>query len=148
MKLDRGQVQVMDQERPWDAGVLVAASRELERNVVFRDLAGELTAHFDARSRADRALVALLPSVLPAVRAYYAGGGRALRERLTVAEMRALDAWLRGEIRYWAERWSAADAARSGAAPSTSEALAGMRAELHARERPARIAAITRKIVE
>ena len=124
----------------WGAGsVLRRTSEELERNTVFRSLAGELAPDVNARSFEDQALLLLLPNLLPAVQAYYAGKSAALHELIDAASIQILDAWLADEVRYWAGRWHALDPTRQGSLSSTRAALYALSLELRSRSVPAPI---------
>jgi hypothetical protein len=145
---DLEHAQLMTEERPWAASVLLGASAEIEKNVVFRSLAAELTGKIATRSMTDAAMVILCPGGARAVDEYYGGTGSGLRKLLPESDIRVLDEWLTAEVRRWSERWAALDPSRSGAAGSTREALDDLKAEVDRRVLPNAIARIVSRLKE
>ena len=133
------QLDAEHQHPGWTDSSLPAFSEELERNPAFTNLVSELEASVETRSIADHALAVLLPTLQPAISAWYRDTGPLLRDLLGRESLQALDAWLAREVLAWAERWSALDPAKCGGTGSTRDALAVVRRELGCRQLPPRI---------
>ena len=139
--MEQLQIDAQHQHPGWTDSSLPAFSEALERNPAFTNLVSELEASVETRSFADHALAVLLPTLEPAISAWYRDTGPLLRDMFERDSLQALDAWLAGEVLAWAKRWSALDPARRGGTGSTREALAVVRRELGCRKVPTCIAA-------
>lgn len=136
----------MCQRPAWsDPSVLPCSSAELDGNAAFRALLGELALQLAGRTDEDEALALLLPEVRHAMRAYYAGRGRALEELLDPASVQLLDRWLSGEIAGWADEWNLLDPTRRGEGSSTRSAVAELLSRIAARLLPDEIATLVRR---